>query len=527
MRCFQIRVARADVHDEALLLFSFQAVESFDDAIHAPRIIRGKLWPCKRKFRLVSGVFLVVLRGGSKTLDRWVPLHYTVPVLRASLRPTLGPHPATAGRFCSWIAICFLCSVSHSARADAVDDLIAKRMREHHITGLSLAIIQDGKIIKAKGFGFADKSGQTPVTPGTLFQAGSISKAVAAVGALRLVQDGRLSLDRDVDEYLRAWKVPENEFMKEQKVTLRRILSHTAGLTVHGFLGYSTNESVPTLLQVLDGVEPANTQPIRVDTVPGRKWRYSGGGYTVMQQMIIDVTGEPFPKFMSETVLKPLVMTNSTYEQPLPPTMVASTASGYLANGKAVTGAWRVHPEMAAAGLWTTPSDLARFAMGIQHALAGDSNAVLSQATTRLMVTNEKDGDGLGVFVEGSERTLRFSHGGRNAGFDSFMVAYTGVGQGAVIMMNANDSGTSRAIVNAIANEYHWSAGIPLVPPAWQRDLFVAAHPKLIKSAALILFCGLAFVVFIAVIGWRRFFRRDFTKPASSLAGSETETPRA
>jgi CubicO group peptidase (beta-lactamase class C family) len=391
-----------------------------------------------------------------------------------------------------------------------VDDLITNRMREHHITGLSLAIIQDGKIIKAKGYGFTDKSRQTPVTPGTLFQAGSISKAVAALGALHLVQEGRLSLDNDVNAYLHTWKVPANALTKEQKVTLRRILSHTAGLTVHGFSGYGTNDPVPALLEVLDGARPANNQAVRVDIVPGSKWRYSGGGYTVMQQMIVDVTGKPFPEFMSDTLLKPLAMTNSTYEQPLPQRMAASAAAGYLKNGGAVMGGWRVQPELAAAGLWTTPSDLARFALGIQQALAGDSNAILSQANTRLMLTNQKDGDGLGVFVDGSGQALRFSHGGRNAGFDSFMIAYASVGKGAVIMMNANDSWTSRAIVNAIAKEYGWTGGIPLIPPAWQRHELLHAvmvtHPNVARGAVLV-FCGLAL---IAVVASRRILKRHW-----------------
>lgn len=411
----------------------------------------------------------------------------------------------TGVKLASWLAVCVLCSGSVSAQSDAIDALIIKRMRDHGITGLSLAIIDDGKIVEAKGFGFTDKSCQTPVTPSTLFQAGSISKAVAAVGALRLVQDGRLSLDTNVNAYLRAWKVPENQFTDQQPVTLRRILSHTAGFTVHGFRGYETNEPVPTVLQVLDGASPANNSPIRVNVVPGTKWRYSGGGYTVMQQMIIEVTGKPFPEFMGETVLKPLAMTNSGYEQPLPQTRTSLAASGYLANGEAVVGGWRVHPEMAAAGLWTTPSDLARFALGLQQALAGDSKAVLSAATTRLMLANEKHGDGLGVFVDGSGPTLRFSHGGRNAGFDSFMVAYASLGKGVVVMMNANDnSGTSRAIANAVAKQYGWSRGISLFPPAWKRDEFINAYPNVVRGAVLLL-CGF---VMAAVFGSRKIVQR-------------------
>ncbi len=335
--------------------------------------------------------------------------------------------------------------------------MVAAQIQEHEIPGLSLAIIQDGKIIKAQGYGFTDKSGKTPVTTSTLFQAGSVSKSVAALGALRLVEHNRLSLDADVNTKLQTWKVPENEFTKEKKVTLRGILSHSAGLTVHGFPGYAVGKPVPTLVQVLNGEAPANTSAIRADIIPGSKLRYSGGGYTVMQQMIIDVTGKPFPQFMQEAVLKPLGMTNSTYEQPLSEELAATTASGYYPKGKAVKGRWHIYPEMAAAGLWTTASDLARFAISIQHSLGGGSNSGISQSMTRQMLTSQKDNDGLGVFLSGDGRGLRFSHGGRDEGFDATMTAFAETGQGAVIMINANDdSGSVSRIVEAIAREYHW-----------------------------------------------------------------------
>lgn len=343
------------------------------------------------------------------------------------------------------------------ARGDEVDDAVAGQMRDHHIVGLSLAIIDGGKIVKAQGYGFTDKSGKQPVTAATLFQAASVSKSVAALGALRLVEQGRLLLDEDVNVKLRTWKVPENEFTKDQKVTLRRILSHSAGLTIHGFAGYEAGTPLPTLAQVLDGVKPAHSSPIRVNIIPGSKWRYSGGGYTVMQQLMIDVTGQPFPEFMQEFVLKPLSMTQSTYEQPLPDNMAATTATGYEADGTEVKGRWHIYPEMAAAGLWTTPSDLARFAIGIQESLAGKSNPVISTALTRQMLTPQKDNDGLGVFLSGSGKGLQFWHNGRNEGFDSLIGAGAKSGKGAVIMINANDD--SRAlnkIMKAIAAEYRW-----------------------------------------------------------------------
>jgi CubicO group peptidase (beta-lactamase class C family) len=280
---------------------------------------------------------------------------------------------------------------------------------------------------------------------------------VAALGALRLVEKGRLSLDDDVNRWLKQWTLPENEFTKDEKVTLRRILSHSAGLTVHGFPGYAVSAPLPTLVQILDGVKPANTAAIRVDVIPGSTSRYSGGGYTVMQQMMIDATGKPFPEFMQEAVLTPLGMAASTYEQPLPKEKAAGTATGYYANEKEVKGKWHIYPEMAAAGLWTTASDLARFAIGIQQAMSGKSNPVISQSMTRQMLTAQKGNSGLGFGLGGSGKTLSFAHGGRDEGFDTFLIAYAESGQGVVIMVNANDnSGAVNRMVGAVSKEYHW-----------------------------------------------------------------------
>ncbi len=330
-------------------------------------------------------------------------------------------------------------------------------MRERNIAGLSLAIIQDGKIIKEQGYGFTDKSNKTQVTSTTLFQAGSVSKCLAALGVLHLIEKGQLSFDADINTQLRSWKLPENKFTKDKKVTLRGILGHNAGVNVHGFPGYAEDAPIPKLLEVLDGIKPANTSAIRVDIVPGSKSRYSGGGYTVMQQMIIDVTGKPFSEFMRETVLKPLNMLHSTYEQPLPQETVASTATGYLADGKTVGGRWHIYPEMAAAGLWTTASDLARFVIGVQRSLSGDANQVISQGMTRLMLTAQTDKHGLGVYLEGTEKTLRFYHGGRNKGFDAFLIAFANTGKGLVILINANDdSGIFNDIAKIVAKEFQW-----------------------------------------------------------------------
>lgn len=251
---------------------------------------------------------------------------------------------------------------------------LVDRMSFYNVPGVSIAVIDQGRIAWARGYGFADKAAKRPVTPETRFQAASISKSVAAAAALHFVEESRIDLDRNVNDYLKSWKVPDNDFTREQKVTLRRILSHSAGLTVHGFPGYEVGKPLPTLVQVLNGAKPANTEPIRVDTVPGTKWRYAGGGYVVMQQMLIDLLGKPFPEITQQTSLTGFGMTDSAYSQPLRDDWKPFAATAYRSDGKPVEGEYHTYPELAAAGLWTTPSDLARFAVGIQDSLAGKSH---------------------------------------------------------------------------------------------------------------------------------------------------------
>ena len=365
-----------------------------------------------------------------------------------------------------FLILFFLFVVFH-VQANDLDDFIRSQMQKRGIPGLSLAIIQDGKILKAQSYGFIDKDGKVPVTTNTLFQAGSVSKSVAALGALYLVEQNKLSLDEHVNVKLKSWKVPDNEFTNDKKVTLRGILSHTAGLTVHGFPGYTVGGKVPSVIQILDGTAPANTPPVRADFVPGSRWRYSGGGYTVMQQLMVDVTGADFPEFMKKSLLLPLGMKNSTYQQPLSPELAKLTATGHYNTRSIVEGRWHIYPEMAAAGLWTTPSDLAWFAISIQNAYAGKSGSILSQSMTRQMLTDQKNRDGLGVFLQGDSTTLRFGHNGRDEGFDALLTASVDKGQGIVIMINTNDNSHMMGrIVDFIADYYHWD-GFPVkIKPA-------------------------------------------------------------
>ena len=324
---------------------------------------------------------------------------------------------------------------------------------------LSVAVIDGYKIAWAKAYGMTELGGATPITTKTLFQAGSISKPVAATGMLALVQSGKLLLDEDVNVRLKSWKVPENEFTKEQKVTLRRLASHTAGLTVHGFPGYDVDEKVPTVVQILNGEKPmVNTAPIRVDVVPGTIERYSGGGITIEQLLMTDVTGKPFPELMKQLVLDKIGMSDSSYEQPLPAAWQARTPTGTRGDGKPVHGKWHVYPEMAAAGLWTTPTDLAKFAIENALSLQGKSNKVLSQKTVEEMLTPVKEEAGLGFFVS-KERPGEFGHNGADEGFQALLVMNWETGQGAALMANS-DNGVLVAgeTLRSIAKEYGWKA---------------------------------------------------------------------
>lgn len=333
---------------------------------------------------------------------------------------------------------------------------VPDRMVHDHVPGLSLACIHNGTVEWTRALGVA-KIGGAPVTPETMFQASSISMPVTAVAVLRLVEQGKLSLDADVSQYLRSWKLPRNKFTEQEKVTLRELLSHTAGATVHGFGGYAAGERVPSLVQVLNGEAPANSAPVTIDFVPGTKFRYGGGNYVIIQQILVDVTGEPFPDLMEKLVLQPLHMVHSTFQQPISEKFQPSAATPYDQDGKAIEGGPHTYPEMAVAGLWTTPSDLGLFALAMQEALAGKPGAIVSSSTAHEMLRRVQGFYALGFAIAGDGPHRYFSHPGVNAGFVAFLFAYE-KGDGVVLMTNGeNSKSLGLAIIHALAKQYGWT----------------------------------------------------------------------
>jgi CubicO group peptidase (beta-lactamase class C family) len=332
---------------------------------------------------------------------------------------------------------------------------IRERMAHWGVPGVSVAVIDGGEVAWAKAWGVKDVETGDPVTPTTLFQAASISKPVAVMGMLRLVEAGRLDLDAPVGGYLSSWAAPDNGF--DEPVTLRRLASHTAGTNVHGFPGYARSAARPATAGVLRG--EGNTDAVFVELEPGSQWRYSGGGTTILQLVMEDVTGRTFEDYMAGAVLGPAGMNHSTFAQPLPEDRWEDAAAGHKSDGSRVADGWHVYPEKAAAGLWTTPADLARLAAEVQRSLRGESSAVLSRAMTALMLEPVENEYGLGFATE--PETGRFGHGGANAGFRATLAAFRD-GRGLAIMTNSDEGGAvAQELMMAIAREYGWSEIAP------------------------------------------------------------------
>ena len=355
---------------------------------------------------------------------------------------------------------------------------LAERMAQLKIQGVSVAFIENGKVKWTRSYGVATAGGKQPVTATTLFQAASMSKAFAATAVLKLVEQGKLDLDEDVNGRLKAWKVPASSYTAQQKVTLRRILSHTAGLTVGGFPGYVVGKPAPSLVQMLDGTSPANTPAIRSFEAPGGAFAYSGGGYLVAQLAIVEAGGKPYPDLLEQLVLKPAGMRQSTFAQPLPNVLLTRATSGHDRNGAVIPGGRNTYPEYAAAGLWTTPSDYGRFLISLQDSYAGRPHALLTQSSARTMMTPVDANYGLGLALGRWGGHPFIQHGGGNMGFQCNAFAFLdGSRQGLVVMTNSDVGGVlASEIQRALAAAYGWgdldpdSHGsprrAPYIPPA-------------------------------------------------------------
>jgi len=332
---------------------------------------------------------------------------------------------------------------------------LSELMEKYRVPGVSVAVINDFKIVWSKGYGVADVETGKPVDPETLFQAASIGKPVKAMVALKAVQEGHFGLDDDINSILTSWNLPEDEFTKLRKVTPRMLLSHTSGLgDGFGFPGFFPGEPLPTPAQILDGVEPSNVGPVRVEWEPFTRFAYSGGALVMMQLALADTAGMPYEKILRSYLLDPIGMTNSTVATPLPPEYLKNVARAHI-RGKSKETKWRVYPD----GLWSTPTDLCKLIVDLQLAMKGESERVLSQESVREMLTPVGIGDyGLGWMVQESGGQWLIGHGGKNWGFECKAVAHRDKGWGLVVMTNSvGGSKICSALQKRIINAYDWA----------------------------------------------------------------------
>jgi CubicO group peptidase (beta-lactamase class C family) len=361
---------------------------------------------------------------------------------------------------------------THPVRPAQFLDCIAR----YHVPGASIAVIDDYQLAWVRGYGVCEIGQSELITPNTLFQACSVSKPVAAIAALRLVQEGLLNLDEDVNSYLVSWQVPTNR-MGQSRVTLRHLLSHTAGLTLCWYLGFRPGSKMPTLLHVLNGEPPAKTRPVRVQIPPGTRFRYSESHFALLQQLLMDVTSTPFPDLMRTLVFEPLGMHDSSYHPSFPEPRFSATATGHYLDGVPITGKWRIFPALAASGLWTTPSDLAQLIIEMQLARAGKPSKILGKQAVDQLLSPQTPPDGrrwgLGFELKGQGEAARFRHSGDNIGFKCFVQGFCERGVGVVLMSNGdNGEVMHKELFQIIAKEYGWptsSAGKVPCRPTWRQ----------------------------------------------------------
>lgn len=345
-----------------------------------------------------------------------------------------------------------------SPNAWSVED----RMKHYNVKGVSIALIDNYKVVWAKGYGWADSSAERKVDTNTLFIPGSLSKSINALAFLQLVEQKKLNLFDDINTQLKSWKFPYNSKISgNKKISPINLLTHTAGLSVHGFYGYKNGDSLPDIYQILDGKYPANSEAIRSVIEPNKKMEYSGGGTMISQLLIMDATGKAYDKYLNEAVFQPLQMNNSFFTQPPPTKYHQFLATGYDSLGKEIKGKYPLLMEQAAGGLWTTPTDFSKYIIEMQLSLKGKSNKILSKSMIEMMLTPYLDNScALGVFVTEMDGHKYFGHGASNVGFSGNYYGSFENGRGLVIFINSENPGIIQEIANSFAQTLEWE-GFP------------------------------------------------------------------
>jgi len=337
---------------------------------------------------------------------------------------------------------------------------IFQKLKKYKIPGASVAVIHQGKLDWAKTYGVTEVGSTNPITTETLLQAASIGKIITALAALKLVETGKLGLDENVNNKLKRWKIQENKHTKTTKVTLRHLLSHSAGFTDnYGFLGYSPKDRLPTLLQVLTNASPAkNKKSLTIKSTPGKIEKYSGGGYIIIQLLIEDISQLSFADYVQQHIFTPLQMTNTTYNDQPDKNLGKAIAAGHSSNGKSLKNKkYNIYPEKAAAGPWTTAKDLAKLAIAIQRTHKSNIDPILSRKLISEFLRPQINRKGLGVNLKGVDKPRAFWHAGQNLGYTGLFYGLIDRGEGAIILLNS-DGGERlmQEFITSVAQAYNW-----------------------------------------------------------------------
>ncbi len=333
---------------------------------------------------------------------------------------------------------------------------VATRMNMSKTPAFSVAVIHNGKLDWSQAWGKLQEDGGNADCD-SLFQAGSLAKPVTLMAALRMKASGLVDFDQDIETYFSSYRLPEGQQSKSNPITLRNLLSHSAGIVRGGYAGYANNEAMPTDEQIVRGEAPSNSRKVEVVNKPGESLAYSGGGYTLIEIALQDELNRPFELIMRDWLLAPIGMKQADFTVPLPLSKHSHTARGHEIDGSVIAGGWNNYPEQAAAGLWATATDLAMFLLELHKGYHGKSD-VFTQASIEDILSTPIANHAYGFrLINDGNGQVFMTHYGGTVGYRAGITLNLRTGNGAVFLANSdNGSNLGEEFFSAVARAYEW-----------------------------------------------------------------------
>lgn len=344
---------------------------------------------------------------------------------------------------------------------------LKERMAHYGVPAVAIGVIRGGELVHAEGFGVLQAGADTPVDSDTLFSAGSVSKIATAALILKLHADAKLNIDADIRRYLKSWPWPSYEKQADIPVSLRMLLSHTGGFNLHGFSDFMPGAQLPTVYDTLNGTGPSQDEPLTLLFKPGKRYKYSGGGYTLAQLVATDILNTSFPAAAKAELFDVVGMRRSNFTNPLPDS-TTNVAKAHDRDGTpvALPRGYQAMPEMAASGLWTSAHDLGQLVAALIRSYQTEG-AFLPQSLAIDMMTQIAPSEhGLGPRLEGMGRNRFFHHAGSNDSYKTWMEGHLATGDGLVVLTNGTKGDDLFIeIRNAAADAFGWTINQPVFLP--------------------------------------------------------------